>query len=92
MNTQTLIHVLRLSLIVLGITIMLSLSSCSNQLTKLREDTIVLVPSGSVDDRPTFDVYSKGKLIMEHMYTEEISLSIKEGKWQYNEMATIESH
>lgn len=71
---------------------MLSLASCNHRLTMLPKDAIMLIPTDTMDDRPMYSIIKKGKCIMENMYAEEIFISLKQGKWQYNETALVQSH
>jgi hypothetical protein len=53
--------------------------------TKEKDGRIILIPTDSVDGRPTYSVLLPDGTAMDSMYPEEIALSLNEGVWQYNE-------
>jgi hypothetical protein len=55
----------------------------------VNDGRIILIPTDSVDGRPTYSVLLPDGTAMDGMYPEEIALSLNEGVWQYNETLTL---
>jgi hypothetical protein len=80
MRTRVLIHTFRVSLIVLGVLVMLFMSSCSRYTTVKVRDA-----DNTVDGRKTFNVFFKDGRVMQFMYAEEVLHGLSTGNWGYNE-------
>ena len=50
---------------------------------------IVLIPVDTIDGRPTYNVLFNDEDGFESMYAEEVLVGLTEGKWNYDEDATI---
>lgn len=51
--------------------------------------SIMIIPSDTVEGRPTFTVLFEDEKGLDHMYGEEIGNSLATGKWDYDEDLVI---
>jgi hypothetical protein len=50
---------------------------------------IMILPSDTVEGRPTYNIIFEDEKGLEHMYGEEIGKSLATGKWDYDEDLVI---
>lgn len=63
---------------------------CTRKHVNFIEDgRIVLIPVDTIDGRPTYNVLFNDEDGFESMYAEEVLVGLTEGKWNYDEDATI---